>query len=119
MFSTGIYEIKNLKTGTRYIGSTNDFKKRQTKHFKDLRTGKHVNSHLQADFNAYGEENFKFSILEYTLASQQFTREQFWINYYKGSTYNIATANANRKTAKNEFSKLFKYIWKWIEKWIF
>lgn len=119
MLNTGIYQIKNLKTGKIYIGSTNDFSGRETQHFSKLEKRQHVNQKLQSDYNVYGKNNFKFSIVEYTLDSERYKREQFWINYYKKNSYNVATAHRNNKTTKNEFRKLIKAIWRKINEWIF
>lgn len=40
------------------------FSNREKTHFKDLRRGNHVNSHLQSSFNKHGEEAFKFEQVE-------------------------------------------------------
>ena len=64
---TGIYEIENLVNGNFYIGSAVNIDKRWGQHRSDLRKGKHINKHLQSAFNKYGENAFKFMILEVVL----------------------------------------------------
>lgn len=61
---SGIYQIRNVVNNKVYIGSTFEFRKRKTQHFADLRNNRHYNEHLQRAFNKYGEENFKFEIIE-------------------------------------------------------
>ena len=58
-----IYEIKNIKTGTAYIGKTMDFKARTSNHLSSLRTGTHSNKSLQLDYNIFAEEDFVFNII--------------------------------------------------------
>ncbi len=59
----GVYQIKNTATGKVYIGSTNNFVKREKQHFSLLKRGTHPCIHLQNSFNTYGEEAFVFEIL--------------------------------------------------------
>lgn len=47
-----------------YIGSAKHFISRKSKHLTDLRKNKHHSIKLQNSFNKYGENNFKFSIIE-------------------------------------------------------
>lgn len=59
-----IYQIRNKLSEKIYIGSTNNFKKRINQHLHCLRNKKHHSIKLQNAWNKYGEENFKFEILE-------------------------------------------------------
>lgn len=58
--NTGIYEIKNLANGKRYVGSAVNFKRRWYMHRYHLRRGDHWSSHLQATWDKYGEDQFEF-----------------------------------------------------------
>ena len=58
-----IYYIKNIVNSKYYIGLTNNPKRRETRHFSDLRNGKHDNIHLQNSFNKYGESSFEFKVI--------------------------------------------------------
>jgi predicted GIY-YIG superfamily endonuclease len=60
---TGIYKIECLVNGNVYIGQSLNIKLRWNKHKAQLRNGNHDNDYLQNSWNAYGEENFKFSLL--------------------------------------------------------
>lgn len=61
---SGIYSITNELNGDRYIGSTNDFKRRLTHHRSDLRMQKHHSVILQRAYDKYGEHRFYIEILE-------------------------------------------------------
>lgn len=57
-----IYKIENKINHKKYIGLTNNIKRRRARHFTDLRCNRHDNSFLQKEFNIYGAENFLFDI---------------------------------------------------------
>lgn len=78
---SGIYVIRNKTNNKIYIGSTNCFQKRYWDHVSFLRSGKHVNKHLQSSFNKYGEDNFTFDLLELVEdADTLISREQHYID---------------------------------------
>lgn len=62
--SSGIYSITNLKNSRQYVGSAVNLRKRKNIHLSQLRNGKHRNPKLQAAFDKYGEEAFRFDVLE-------------------------------------------------------
>lgn len=64
MKESGIYEIVNIDTGKKYIGSSVDLKRRLHEHEYRLKNGKHRNEHLQNAWNKYGADSFKFNVLE-------------------------------------------------------
>jgi len=60
----GIYKITNQVSGLEYIGQTKEgFRRRFWLHRWQLKHNTHDNPWLQASFNKYGEENFKFEVL--------------------------------------------------------
>ena len=61
---SGIYSIVNELNGHRYIGSTNNFKRRLMHHRSDLRTQSHHSIILQRAYDKYGEHRFFIEILE-------------------------------------------------------
>lgn len=61
---SGVYVIKNILNGKRYIGSSFNVKRRLKDHFFKLSKNTHHNKHLQAAWNKYGEKHFVFQILE-------------------------------------------------------
>ena len=73
----GVYQIKNLKNGISYIGSSSvKIFKRLQHHFLELKRNKHKNKHLQNVWNKYGEENFVFIALENVDKLECLKREQ-------------------------------------------
>jgi group I intron endonuclease len=80
----GIYKIINLCNGKFYIGSSRNLKRRWKEHKLELRKNNHSNAHLQSAWNKYGEENFKFEIIEYIEDIIELkNREQYWIDILK------------------------------------
>lgn len=63
--NNGIYKIENVVTGDFYIGSSVNIRKRFDGHRTLLRNNKHFSAYLQNAWNKYGEDNFKFYVLEY------------------------------------------------------
>ena len=78
---SGIYQILNLQNDKFYIGSATNFKRRWWVHLCKLRKDIHDNKHLQSAFNLYGENCFKFEILEYCSIKQLLEKEQFWLDW--------------------------------------
>ncbi len=95
---SGIYKIINLVNKKIYIGSAVDLEKRFYGHLNSLRKQKHVNKHLQFSFNKYGEECFKFEIIEYCEREKLIEREQYYIDKYKACEkgYNICLFGRSR-----------------------
>ena len=60
----GIYQIKNMKNGKIYIGSSKNLQGKINSHKFQLKNGLHVNKEMQKDFNDIGEENFSFDIVD-------------------------------------------------------
>ena len=88
----GIYKIENLVNGKVYIGQTKEkFQRRYWVHRWKLREGTHDNFYLQRAWNKYGEENFKFEVIEVLSREKIDNREKYWIKKYKdiGMCYSI------------------------------
>lgn len=58
--TSGVYEIVNLVTGKRYVGSAVNFEKRWSIHRCRLSKGQHHSAHLQASWNKHGAQAFIF-----------------------------------------------------------
>jgi len=80
----GIYCIENLVNGKKYIGSSNNIHSRWNQHKRSLNKNMHHSILLQRAWNKYGENNFKFYILEVNDCNKKelFKREQYWMDYY-------------------------------------
>lgn len=116
-----IYKIRNIVNGHYYIGSTVDSRKRFWSHRKDLRTGKHVCVHLQRAWNKYGEDCFKFEIVEQLDSKESlFPAEQKWLDEHFGKEYcyNVAAhADAPMRDASPELrAKLAERTKAWLER---
>jgi len=109
----GIYQIRNLLDGKRYIGSSTSLRSRKSHHFSALKANRHENSHLQRSFNKHGVNNFVFEVLCYAEKNQEylFLLEENFICFYKTNTgdfgYNMRLqANSNVGTKRSEETKL-------------
>jgi len=90
-----IYKIVNGTNGKKYIGSTEDKKRRWREHKSNLKDNHHRNRHLQNAWNKYGSEEFEFSVIEEVQdKGDLLSREEFYLRYINyhdpGSLYNIA-----------------------------
>lgn len=63
VLNTGIYEIRNIKNGRKYIGSAVNVSKRWRQHLKGLEEGKHHSRFMQRCWNKNGGENFIFRVI--------------------------------------------------------
>lgn len=80
MLKSGIYKIENIINGKFYIGSAERLVKRKNNHLCYPRNGTHTNIKLQRAFNKYGEDYFKFSIIETCENNLLIEREQYYID---------------------------------------
>jgi len=84
----GIYKIINVINNKFYVGSAVDFTKRKRRHWWALRSQRHANKHLQAAWSCYGEEAFKFVIVEeLPLGSDILAAENVWLKEHVGKEY--------------------------------
>lgn len=87
-----LYEIKNIINNKVYIGRTSNIKARWNRHRNELRKNKHHCIHLQRAWNKYGEENFKFSILDTKKSLEEIMElEKSYINVLDNTKlYNVS-----------------------------
>jgi group I intron endonuclease len=89
-----IYKIRNIINNKFYVGSTVNSRVRFQTHRRNLRAGKHQSPHMQAAWNKYGEDCFKFEIIEIVECSENLlAAEQKWLDEHAGKPhcYNWAT----------------------------
>lgn len=118
MKGTGIYIIENIKNGKCYIGSTAvNFSRRWGNHLNELRKDEHHSIKLQRAFNKYGENSFKFRVLENCVLSENRHEEQEWMDFLSPEynmlltveqvTYGMLGKNHSEET-KKKMSKASK-----------
>lgn len=91
---SGVYRIRNMENGKFYIGSSVNIRWRAHKHLSQLRRGVHRNAHLQAAFNAYGEQAFCFEMIEACEVAELLSCEQRHIDLLNPH-YNICPVAGN------------------------
>lgn len=98
MIQIGVYKIENSKNHKVYIGSSGNLYERQWVHFWQLKRGFHPNQHLQAAYNKYGKEVFRFDVLETVSEDNLIKREQFWMDSFLAQNRELynTTLIANR-----------------------
>lgn len=111
--SSGIYKIVCLFTGKFYVGSAKNLNRRFKRHRSELRKGIHSNPYLQKAWNKYGEENFKFEIIEEVDQELLLCTEQKWLDdtkcYERNIGFNIlknAEHPGGRKPSKTTLKKI-------------
>lgn len=79
----GIYCIENIANNKMYIGLSTNIYSRWRKHKRMLNKNEHPNEHLQLSWNTYGEDNFKFNIIETCDKELLGQREEYYIDYFQ------------------------------------
>ena len=83
-----IYKIRNVVNGKFYVGSTTNTRERFRNHRKTLRGRRHHCLHLQASWNKYGEDCFKFEIVEVVDAEERLWEvENQWLAAHFGKPH--------------------------------
>lgn len=82
MTKSGIYQIRNIVTGKRYVGSASNLSVRLRRHRTDLVNGKHHSRKLQRSWNKHGENLFEISVIEYVDSPRLIEREQYWMDHF-------------------------------------
>lgn len=86
--STAIYQITNVVTYKRYIGSAVNHATRWQLHKQQLNSKTHHSFLLQKAWNKHGKENFKFEIIELCEKSRLVEREQYYFDLLQPE-YNV------------------------------
>ncbi|HEY5534481.1 MAG TPA: GIY-YIG nuclease family protein [Ignavibacteria bacterium] len=64
VFKKGVFQIRNIKSGKIYIGSSTNLDVVWNSHKFRLETGIHPDKELQIDWNESGSKNFVYEILQ-------------------------------------------------------
>jgi group I intron endonuclease len=101
MTGSGIYEIRHVKSGKRYIGSAQNFHKRWIAHRNHLIRGTHHSPHLQRSWAKNGAQAFEFLVLEACHPDHLLLLEQVWMDWFNPEFNVCPKANS---TAGRRFS---------------
>lgn len=83
-----IYKIRNVANNKFYVGSTTNTRERFRNHRKTLRGNRHHCLHLQASWNKYGEDCFKFEVVEEVESEELlWAAEDRWLDEHFGKPY--------------------------------
>lgn len=98
----GIYCIENTENHKKYIGLSRNIEQRWNEHRSKLRRGKHGNIYLQRAWDNYGEDAFKFYIVEICESDILSEREEYYIAKYHTlsheSGYNLTKGGEDAAT---------------------
>ena len=112
---SGVYQIRNLVDGKLYVGSTNNFVGRKSKHLSDLRRRGHNSSILQQAFNEHGETIFVFEIIEIVDDLNQVrVREQHYLDTLKPQYNTCSKVGGGHKYGRSKRSVACKVCGKTI-----
>jgi hypothetical protein len=95
----GIYKIVNQINGNFYVGSSKNIRRRWKEHLQKLKSNNHQNILLQRSWNKYGENNFRFEIIEECKLEHLLERENFYLN--QNPKYNIVKIAKGGDTISN------------------
>ena len=109
ILKSGIYCIENTKSNKKYIGQSVNIEDRWRRHISELNNGTHHNSHLQNVWNKYGEDYFKFYVLEYCDVSDLDEKERYYIGLYNTTDrdfgYNLQSGGQASNSHSDETKK--------------
>lgn len=105
--TSGIYCIENIINNKKYIGQSKNINGRWYRHKKMLNCGTHDNDYLQKSWDKYGEENFKFYVLEYCNEDELDEKEIYYIDLHntldRGYGYNLKSGGQNYGVKLSEY----------------
>lgn len=106
MRKSGIYCIENLINSKKYIGQSVDISNRWRHHKNELNSNIHFNDYLQKSWNKYGEDNFRFYVLEFCDVDQLDELEVYYIALYntlnRDKGYNLTSGGTDNRTYSDE-----------------
>jgi len=104
-----VYQIRNIKNGKIYIGSTIDYVGRQKRHLRRLTNGNHHSIILQRSWDKHGSDNFIFEVLEIIYdKGVLLEREQYYLDSYESYKPKIAGSSIGFKHTEETKLKMSK-----------
>ena len=92
--SVGIYQIKNIVTGAKYIGESVNLRKRKAEHIRDLDRHSHSCKALQKAWNRTPSICFRFRIKELFLFTNHFVnRDKLILMLFLREAYHMRMAD--------------------------
>jgi len=114
-----IYKIRNVINEKFYVGSTVDSRKRFWEHRKDLRSGNHTSKALQRAWDKYGEDCFKFEIVERLSAKEElYPAEQKWLDEHHGKDYCYNCSKSADTPMRNATPEMREHLSKKTKEWL-
>lgn len=105
---TGIYLVTNTINNKRYVGSSSDICGRWQDHRLLADKGQHANRHFQAAWDKYGENAFRFEVLEVVADELDLlTVEQYYLDWLEPE-YNIAKFAGSPMRGRRHSEKTLK-----------
>jgi len=105
----GIYAIVNITNNKFYIGSSKSIYYRTRRHLSDLRKDRHKNPILQNSFNKYGDESFKWVIIDICTENELQNLEKYYIDILK-PIFNIQKNPIRQPKTKEMKKKISKSL---------
>lgn len=97
----GVYLIRNLVSGRRYVGSSQNVEKRWGVHRSMLSSGRHHSQALQRAWAKRGPDCFSFELLEECPEPSLVEREQSWIDKLRPAYNSCPAAGTTRGTKRS------------------
>lgn len=91
---SGVYVIRHVASGRRYVGSAVNIGKRWKEHLRGLSTGKHHSRFLQRAWDKHGQAAFAFEVALYCDRGNLLMYEQALIDFYKPEFNSAPTAGS-------------------------
>lgn len=101
---SGIYMIINKINGKKYIGLSNNMKRRKYEHFAPHRANSKM--HISKAITKYGRDKFEFITLENCTVDKLAEREQYWIKLYKPEYNSTEGGDGNTNPVSDEVKKI-------------
>ena len=120
----GVYCIENIQNTRKYIGISRNIERRWKEHKSELNRHVHNNQYLQSAWDKYGEENFKFYVIELCDEEILSEKEKFYIKSYNSLShnngYNLTVGGENTSIGKQVIClkdrSIFNFVYEAAEK---